>query len=148
MGVAAERKGVDLAPVSIPAYLNKVYWWAYVHPRAVRFFERQWLVNLILWGNFGALRDAALAAMGARIEGRALQVAVGRVEATESQVLADARREDHRVLEHVHHAAGHRSDAAINVDCRLGHRHHQCFPDGAGRSDAPALPVPSGSRAR
>ena len=61
--------------VAIPAYLAKTYWWAYVHPRAVKFFERQWLVNLILWGNFGRLRDAALEALGGRLEGRTLQVA-------------------------------------------------------------------------
>ena len=61
--------------VAVPAYLAKTYWWAYVHPRAVKVFERQWLVNLILWGNFGRLRDAALAAMGARLGGRTLQVA-------------------------------------------------------------------------
>ena len=46
---------------AIPAYLHETYWWAYVHPSAVRLFERQWLVNLILWGNFAKLRDAALA---------------------------------------------------------------------------------------
>jgi ubiquinone/menaquinone biosynthesis C-methylase UbiE len=63
------------AAVPVPGYLERVYWWAYVRPGAVKLFERQWLVNLILWGNFGALRDAALAALGARLEGRTLQVA-------------------------------------------------------------------------
>ena len=60
---------------SIPRYLHDTYWWAYVHPRAVRFFERQWLVNLILWGNFAKLRDAALDALGETLRGRTLQVA-------------------------------------------------------------------------
>lgn len=60
---------------SVPQYLHDTYWWAYVHPRAVRFFERQWLVNLILWGNFAKLRDAALAALGEELPGRTLQVA-------------------------------------------------------------------------
>jgi ubiquinone/menaquinone biosynthesis C-methylase UbiE len=59
----------------VPGYLAETYWWAYVHPRAVRLFEREWLVNLILWGNFGRLRDAALNALGARLEGRTLQIA-------------------------------------------------------------------------
>jgi len=44
----------------LPKYLTETYWWAYVHPNAVWFFERQWLVNLILWGNFYKLRDLAL----------------------------------------------------------------------------------------
>lgn len=59
----------------IPRYLETVYWWAYVHPRAVRVFEREWLVNLILFGNYGRLRDAALAELGQCITGRTLQVA-------------------------------------------------------------------------
>jgi ubiquinone/menaquinone biosynthesis C-methylase UbiE len=60
---------------SVPGYLQNAYWWAYLHPKAVRFFERQWLVNLILWGNFGRLRDAALDEMGDEVAGRTLQVA-------------------------------------------------------------------------
>ena len=59
----------------IPHYLRQVYWWAYVHPRAVRLFERDWLVNLILFGNYARLRDAALGEMGATVTGRTLQVA-------------------------------------------------------------------------
>ena len=64
-----------LAQASIPQYLENTYWWAYLHPRAVHIFERQWLVNLILWGNFARLRDAALQELGETINGRVLQVA-------------------------------------------------------------------------
>lgn len=70
----ANSKAARIAP-DIPDYLQKVYWWAYLHPNAVRFFEREWLVNLILWGNFSRLRDAALAELGDTIEHRLLQVA-------------------------------------------------------------------------
>jgi ubiquinone/menaquinone biosynthesis C-methylase UbiE len=59
----------------IPPYLQETYWWAYVHPNAVRVFERQWLVNLILWGNFARLRNAALEALDPPERGRTLQVA-------------------------------------------------------------------------
>lgn len=62
-------------PVTVPDYLEKTYWWAYTHPNAVRVFERQWLVNLILWGNFSRLRDLALDEMGQVIDGQVLQVA-------------------------------------------------------------------------
>lgn len=65
----------SFAPVPIPEYLQKTYWWAYLHPRAVHIFERQWLVNLILWGNFARLRDAALQEMGEVINAQVLQVA-------------------------------------------------------------------------
>lgn len=61
--------------IAVPGYLARTYWWAYVHPRAVKLFERQWLVNLILWGNFGRLRDAALDALGEKLSGRTLQIA-------------------------------------------------------------------------
>ena len=60
---------------SVPHYLEEVYWWAYVHPNAVQVFEREWLVNLILFNNYGRLRDAALAEMGETVHGRTLQVA-------------------------------------------------------------------------
>lgn len=61
--------------IAVPSYLAQTYWWAYVHPKAVRLFERQWLLNLILWGNFARLRDAALDALGPRLDGRTLQIA-------------------------------------------------------------------------
>jgi ubiquinone/menaquinone biosynthesis C-methylase UbiE len=64
-----------LAHAPVPEYLQSTYWWAYLHPRAVHIFERQWLVNLILWGNFAKLRDAALQEMGDVIHGKVLQVA-------------------------------------------------------------------------
>lgn len=47
----------------IPAYLIQHYDWAYVQPRAIRLFERDWLINLILWGHYRQLRDAALTAL-------------------------------------------------------------------------------------
>lgn len=61
--------------VPIPEYLEQTYWWAYLHPNAVRVFERQWLVNMILWGNFAELRDQALLELEAFHNGRILQVA-------------------------------------------------------------------------
>lgn len=67
---------IDLnRPLAVPAYLEQTYWWAYIHPNAVSLFERQWLVNLILWGNFSRLRDAALDELGTTLPGRTLQVA-------------------------------------------------------------------------
>ena len=76
MSYEADQVSFDLPPPThIPAYLEKTYWWAYVHPHAVRIFERQWLVNAILWGNFSRLRDAALDELGGSISGRTLQIA-------------------------------------------------------------------------
>lgn len=65
----------ETQPSDVPEYLQETYWWAYLHPRAVKFFEHQWIVNLILWGNFARLRDSALDELGEVISGRTLQVA-------------------------------------------------------------------------
>jgi ubiquinone/menaquinone biosynthesis C-methylase UbiE len=50
----------------IPRYLEQAYWWAYVHPKAV---------HVILFNNYGRLRDVALAEFGDAVHGRTLQVA-------------------------------------------------------------------------
>lgn len=68
-----QRKPADT--VAIPVYLEQVYWWAYLHPRAVKLFERPWLVNFILLGNYARLREAALAELNASAGSRSLQVA-------------------------------------------------------------------------
>jgi hypothetical protein len=71
LGIAAQGADID----TVPAYLLAHYWWAYIHPHAVEFFERQWLVNLILWGNYSRLRDAALDELKEAMPGATLQVA-------------------------------------------------------------------------
>jgi hypothetical protein len=73
MGVSAETASLTFCGVSevntgrgnsIPYYLIEHYSWAYVHPMAVELFECQWLINLLLWGNYARLRDAALSELG------------------------------------------------------------------------------------
>jgi ubiquinone/menaquinone biosynthesis C-methylase UbiE len=59
----------------IPDYLQDTYWWAYLHPKALHFFEREWVVNLILWGNMRSLTRAVLDEMNVRPNSRVLQVA-------------------------------------------------------------------------
>lgn len=65
----------DQVSAPLPDYLEDAYWWAYIRPAAVRFFDRLWLVNLILFGNFYRLRDAVLAELPAGGRQRSLQVA-------------------------------------------------------------------------
>lgn len=61
--------------VGIPDYLRRHYWWAYIHPLGVKFFDRRWIVNLILLGNYRRLRDRALAEFGRAASGSILQLA-------------------------------------------------------------------------
>lgn len=58
-----------------PAYLLERYWWAYAHPNSVRVFEREWLIDAILFGNYNRLRRATVEALGPDYSGRTLQVA-------------------------------------------------------------------------
>ena len=91
--LAAESATVEVVVALVtPHYLEQTYWWAYVHPNAVQVFEREWLVNLILFGNYGSLRDAALADLGLPVSGRTLQVACvyGNLTARLQQRLAPA----------------------------------------------------------
>lgn len=60
--------------VAVPDYLMRHYWWAYVHPKAPRVFDRLWLINLILLGNYNRMSRAALAEFGGD-EQRVLQIA-------------------------------------------------------------------------
>lgn len=71
----AEANAPVALPIPIPDYLQETYWWAYVHPKAVRVFERRWLVNAILLGNYRRLCDACLSALGPTVLGETLQLA-------------------------------------------------------------------------
>lgn len=64
-----------LVPPSIPDYLQDTYWWAYLHPKSFWFFEREWVVNLILWGNMKKLTNAVLDEMELKPESDVLQIA-------------------------------------------------------------------------
>jgi ubiquinone/menaquinone biosynthesis C-methylase UbiE len=59
----------------IPDYLETYYWWAYVRPWAISFFENSILVNVILWGYYGVLRAAVLEQIAHYAPRRILQIA-------------------------------------------------------------------------
>lgn len=64
----------DMPQYAVPDYLQDNYWWAYVHPRAVNFWDRQWLVNLILLGNYKRLCGAVLDGFDNSLPGRTIQI--------------------------------------------------------------------------
>lgn len=65
-----------ITPVpEIPEYLQDTYWWAYLHPKSFYFFEREWVVNLILWGNMKRLTESVLEEMSLEPNSNVLQVA-------------------------------------------------------------------------
>ncbi len=72
----SEFQSADVQPCpKIPEYLQNTYWWAYLHPKSLFFFERKWVVNLILWGNMNKLTQAVLDEMNVEAQSHVLQVA-------------------------------------------------------------------------
>lgn len=71
--------GLSNAPANdsppIPDYLQDTYWWAYLHPKSFWFFEHEWVVNLILFGNMKKLTQAVLDEIDLQPHSRVLQLA-------------------------------------------------------------------------
>ncbi|MCM1513301.1 MAG: rhodoquinone biosynthesis methyltransferase RquA [Oxalobacter formigenes] len=65
---------VQAVPPNTPDYLHRVYWWAYEHPLAVRFWDRGFLINLILLGNYNRLAEAVLEEFPNPVTGTMLQI--------------------------------------------------------------------------
>lgn len=83
-------------PIPTPEYLRKIYWWAYEHPLAVKFWDRGFLINLILLGNYDALGNAVIEAFPKPLSGSTLQIscAYGKLTPRLQQQLADDGRLD------------------------------------------------------
>jgi ubiquinone/menaquinone biosynthesis C-methylase UbiE len=81
---------------AIPQYLQQHYWWAYISPTMIRALDRQFLVDIVLWGNFSRLRDAAIqdltteekstSGMPSQIHGKNLQISCVYANLTEKIV--------------------------------------------------------------
>jgi SAM-dependent methyltransferase len=57
---ATTRDRQSDTPAEIPEYLQKYYWWAYLHPVALSVFDWYPVVSAILWGNYRRLMAAVL----------------------------------------------------------------------------------------
>jgi ubiquinone/menaquinone biosynthesis C-methylase UbiE len=130
--VAPQERWRDARSVPVPDYLTATYSWAYVHPNAVRVFERPWLVNAILWGYYARLRDAALDALAPQEAGRTLQI--GCVYGDLTTALA-ARIRTHNALDVIDVL----TIQLDNVDRKLGRGHGVRLI----RADSAALPAPT-----
>lgn len=91
VSTAVPDPAADKLLLPIPAYLQDNYWWAYVHPRAVQFWDRQWLINLVLLGNYNRLCKTVLDECQHNLPGRTLQVgcAYGDITPRLAQCVAD-----------------------------------------------------------
>ncbi len=58
----------------IPEYLARHYWWAYLAPWGVWFFDHRPIINLILFGQYRAILDEVMRCHAAAPAGRTLQL--------------------------------------------------------------------------
>lgn len=58
----------------IPEYLSRHYWWAYLSPRGVWFFDHHWVIDLILFGHYRRILNEVLRRYTARHAARTLQL--------------------------------------------------------------------------
>jgi ubiquinone/menaquinone biosynthesis C-methylase UbiE len=96
--------------IELPQYLRRHYWWAYISPTMISILDRKWLVDIVLWGNFTKLRDAAVNELldstqqitqnrdsrcssncGTKIQGKVLQISSVYADLTETIVEKLAR---------------------------------------------------------
>jgi len=54
------RNKKKFSPYALPDYLVKNYWWAYLSPMTVNFFDHYFIVNRILWGNYHVIAQDAV----------------------------------------------------------------------------------------
>jgi ubiquinone/menaquinone biosynthesis C-methylase UbiE len=59
---------------SVPYYLARYYWWAYLWRPAIWFFDHQVIINAILFGQYKALMHATLARLESVASGNILQL--------------------------------------------------------------------------
>ncbi|PCI58797.1 MAG: hypothetical protein COB35_12995 [Gammaproteobacteria bacterium] len=53
-------KNLQYSKYAIPEYLVRHYWWAYLSPIGVNFFDHSFIVNQILWGQYHAIAQNAV----------------------------------------------------------------------------------------
>jgi ubiquinone/menaquinone biosynthesis C-methylase UbiE len=58
----------------VPEYLARYYWWAYLWPRSIWFFDHQPIINAILFGQYEKLMQKTLALVETRSVARLLQL--------------------------------------------------------------------------
>ena len=58
----------------VPEYLARYYWWAYLWPWSIWFFDHQPIINAILFGQYDRLLKKTLAKIETKPEAKILQL--------------------------------------------------------------------------
>ena len=81
----------------IPEYLAKHYWWAYLSPRGVWFFDHHLVINLILYGQYRTILNEVMRRYAAIQSARTLQLTCAYGSLTPTLALSANTRELHVV---------------------------------------------------
>lgn len=79
----------------IPEYLARNYWWAYLSPRGVWFFDHHFIINLILFGQYRAILAEVMRRYATTQPARTLQLSCAYGALTPTLALAPNTRELH-----------------------------------------------------
>lgn len=79
----------------IPEYLARHYWWAYLSPRGVWFFDHYPIINLILFGQYRAILSEVMRRYATMEHARTLQLTCAYGTLTPTLALAANTRELH-----------------------------------------------------
>jgi len=79
----------------IPEYLARHYWWAYLSPRGVWFFDHQPVINLILFGQYHVILNAVMQRYATLTTQRTLQLTCAYGALTPTLALAPNTQELH-----------------------------------------------------
>jgi len=79
----------------IPEYLARHYWWAYLHPLGVRFFDHHFIINLILFGQYRNILNEVMRRYAATKGARTLQLTCAYGALTPTLAQAHNTRELH-----------------------------------------------------
>lgn len=79
----------------MPEYLARNYWWAYLSPPGVWFFDHDFIIDLILFGQYRTILDAVMQRYAALPAGRTLQLTCAYGAITPTLALSSSTRELH-----------------------------------------------------
>lgn len=82
-------------PTGIPEYLAKHYWWAYLAPRSVWFFDHHLIINFILLGQYRRLLNEVMRHYSTLDRSRTLQLSCAYGSLTPTLALAPNTQELH-----------------------------------------------------
>jgi ubiquinone/menaquinone biosynthesis C-methylase UbiE len=125
--------------LTVPDYLQHNYWWAYLSPIGVKFFDHPFIVNRVLWGNYHAIAQATVAQIK-RLKpskitgiscayGEFLPQLIKHVDFTTLSLFDVAKIQLQQAQQKIRHAMSHPSNNNKTVHYFIADAEHIALPD-------------------